>query len=203
MSSQWSFGYQWCDVRPKFIMTIAMMNMSRWNCFKKKSCHYFDIKSARRRVPHCGGVPVTVIACVILINMMRLWILKKQSMKLPAVTTTFIIHIWETFRKDRTFFSNILIYYKKLMKKINKIKVWYPIKFHTSPILQALHVIVRYFIWRDIWLPYSLIWLPSVIGHHVVIPSALVLLLHSLNILVENFPLFLRHQGFQGICSNG
>lgn len=45
-------------------MTIAMVNMSGWNCCKKKSCHYLDIESARRLVPHCGGVLVPVITCL-------------------------------------------------------------------------------------------------------------------------------------------
>ena len=37
-----------------------MVDMSGWNQRKKKDCNYPDIKFARRPIPHCAKVPVSV-----------------------------------------------------------------------------------------------------------------------------------------------
>ena len=39
---------------------FCMVDMSGWNQRKKKDWYYLDIESARRPIPHCAEVPVSV-----------------------------------------------------------------------------------------------------------------------------------------------
>ena len=42
-----------------------MMNMSGWNCHKKYSWYFIDLESARRPVPHCEEVPISVFSSLL------------------------------------------------------------------------------------------------------------------------------------------
>ena len=39
-----------------------MVDITGWNRYKRKTWYYLDIKSARRPVPHCSEVPITVFS---------------------------------------------------------------------------------------------------------------------------------------------